>query len=439
MRLNFVDADGDYEVRAEEAIFPDETSAVISQTELALLLNATEGRAITERWLAESRIARDSVRFSLPKSDIELGAGDVVALSDADGLGNYRIDRVMLGGGQLIEAVRVEPEVNRSSDAADAPGEVRPFSAPVPVCPVFMDLPLLSGDEVEHAPHLAVAASPWPGSVAVYSSPSDSGYVLNSLVAAVSVVGTTETTLLAASPAILDRGGALRVNISASSLSSASLDDVLNGANVAAIGDGSSDNWEVFQFTDASLVSPGVYDITGRIRGQAGTDALASLIWPAGSVFVLLNGTPKQISLGASERGLARHYRIGPAGRGVDDPSYTHLVEAFDGIGLRPLAPVHLRATVANSGDVTVIWVRRTRIDGDSWQSVEVPLGEDSESYQVQVLVSGSVVRTETTAVPVWTYTTADQTADGISGAYSIQVAQKSARFGPGLFRRIDL
>ncbi len=379
------------------------------------------------------------MRFSLPKSDIEFGAGDVVSLSDGDGLGNYRFDRVTLGDGQMIEAVRVEPEVNRSSDAAEAPGDVRPFAAPVPVYPVFMDLPLLSGDEVEHAPHIAGAASPWPGSVAVYSSPSDSGYVLNSLVSSASVVGITETTLLVASPSILDRSGALRVRLTAGVLASAALDDVLNGANAAAIGDGSSANWEVFQFTDVSLVSAGVYDITGRIRGQAGTDALASLIWPAGSVFVLLNGTPKQISLGASERGLARHYRIGPAGRGVDDPSYTHLVEAFDGIGLRPLAPVHLRANAAISGDVTVTWVRRTRIDGDSWQSVDVPLGEDSESYQVQVLASGAVVRTETAIAPVWTYTAADQTADGISGAYSIQVAQISARFGPGLFRRIDL
>ena len=44
------------------------------------------------------------------------------------------------------------------------------------------------------------------------------------------------------------------------------------------------------------LFRAGVYDIAGRLRGQAGSDALASLIWPAGSVFVLLNGRPKQIT-----------------------------------------------------------------------------------------------------------------------------------------------
>ena len=56
-----------------------------------------------------------------------------------------------------------------------------------------------------------------------------------------------------------------------------------------------------------------------------------------------MNGAPKQIELAASERDLARHYRIGPSQRGYDDPSYLHRVEAFAGIGLRPLSPAHLR------------------------------------------------------------------------------------------------
>ena len=41
-----------------------------------------------------------------------------------------------------------------------------------------MDLPLLRGDEVPHAPHLAVSATPWPGTVAVHGAPADDGYAL---------------------------------------------------------------------------------------------------------------------------------------------------------------------------------------------------------------------------------------------------------------------
>ena len=208
---------------------------------------------------------------------------------------------------------------------------------------------------------------------------------------------------------------------------------------MAAIGDSDGTNWEVFQFTTADLVAENVYDISGRLRGQAGTDRAAETTRPAGSIFVLLDGSVGQIDLGAAARGLERHYRIGPAARAVDDPSYQHQLIAFEGIGLRPLSPVHLRGDMQSTGEVNLSWVRRTRIDGDSWVSVDVPLGEDVESYQVEVVSGASVVRSVTVSSPNWIYTSAQQLSDGVSSPFSIQVAQISARFGPGLFRRIDL
>ena len=159
--------------------------------------------------------------------------------------------------------------------------------------------------------------------------------------------------------------------------------------------------------------------------------------WPVGSLVVMLNTGLTQIDLAQSARGLDRHYRIGPAQRSYDDPAYRHVVAAFDGIGLRPLTPVHLRAVVSGAGDTEVSWVRRTRIDGDSWQSTEVPLGESQELYQVQISHLGTVVRDAFVTTPAFTYSSADKTADGVAGAYQISVAQISDRFGPGPFGRI--
>ena len=65
----------------------------------------------------------------------------------------------------------------------------RPFVPPVPVFPLFLDLPLLTGDEVPHAPHVAVTARPWPGSAAVYSADSDDDYALNLLLQAAGGAG----------------------------------------------------------------------------------------------------------------------------------------------------------------------------------------------------------------------------------------------------------
>lgn len=437
--LNFVDADGNYETRTEEAIFPDDPMGGISRTELPLLMTRTEARAVTENWLAQSRVARDSVRFSLPLSAQDVGAGDVVALQEGAKETLYRIDRITQGAAQLLDGVRVEPEQYEPSDAADAVADLHTFAPPVPVYPVFMDLPLLTGNEVPHAPHVAVTAQPWPGSAAIYSSASDANYSLNRLVPEAAVIGATTTVLAPGVPAVLDRGAPLRVALTAGSLTSASLRDVLNGANVAAIGDGSPGNWEIFQFLDAILVSEGVYDLTGRLRGQVGTDHLSSTTWPVGSIFVLLNNAVGQIELTLAARGLARHYRIGPAARPVDDPSYVYQTQAIDGVGLRPLSPVHLQAKQQSSGDYDLNWVRRTRIDGDNWGPSDVPLAEERESYQVDVVSGASVIRSTMVSAPSWTYSAAAQASDGIASPFSIQVAQVSARFGPGIFRRIDL
>lgn len=437
VRLAYVDAEGDYETRAAEAVFPDESDVTTSNSELSLALIKSEARAITERWLAESRIARDTLRFALPPSQLGIGAGDVVRLGNGDASGLYRLDQVEHTNMQLIEAVRVEPDVYRPSDGADEAARVRAFAPAVPPFPVFLDLPLLTGDEAEHAPHLAVTSQPWPGRVAVYASNSGSGYEQNTIITAPSTIGVTQSVLEARGPGVWDRGGPLRVKLSSGALAAASQGEVLNGANVAAIGDGSSDNWEIFQFAGATLVAPDTYDLTLRLRGQQGSDALIPQVWPEGSIFVLLDGVPGQIELAPSARNLARHYRIGPARRALDDPSYVEKIEAFSGIGLRPYSPAHLRIARGGTGDLAVSWVRRTRIDGDSWVPVDVPLGEAIEQYLVRVIKDGAVLRETTTAAPQWSYSAAQQAADGATGALEIKVAQLSDRYGAGLFERI--
>ena len=194
----------------------------------------------------------------------------------------------------------------------------------------------------------------------------------------------------------------------------------------------------MIQFAGATLVGDGVWEIGLRLRGQQGTDGVMPEVWPEGSLFVLLDGAPGQIDLPASARGLARHYRVGPARRSVDDPSYVEKVLAFQGVGLRPYAPVHLRTDTVD-GDLQIGWVRRTRVDGDSWEGIEVPLGETSERYLLRIRDAGGVLREETPSGPAFTYTAAMPSADAPGTPVTIEVAQVSDRFGAGPFARIEI
>jgi GTA TIM-barrel-like domain/Putative phage tail protein len=435
VRLGYIDAQSSYEVRAVEVRFPDEEARGVSQTDVSIAMTKAEGRATVERWLAESRVARDSARFALPKSKLFIGAGDVIRHR---GL-RYRVDRVDQAEAQMIDAVRVEPGIYLPSETGGESIVVRDYVAPVPVYPVFLDLPLLTGDEVPHAPHIAVAASPWPGSVAVWSAAEDAGYELNRLVAAPAVIGFTESPMVAAVPGLWDRGLPLRIRLSTGELSSASDLSVLNGANAMAIGDGSSGNWEVFQFANAQLVAPDTYEVSLRLRGQLGTDGIMPPVWPVGSTVVLLDLALTQIDLALAARGLARYYRIGGTARGYDDPNVTLRVEAFVGNGLRPYPVSHLRAATNLTGDVSLDWKRRTRIDGDGWQVVEVPLGEDSEAYLLRIVQGSTIMAEYTSTTAAFVYSAALRAVDGVSGPFMVEVAQMSQRFGPGPFRQIGI
>jgi hypothetical protein len=439
VRLGYVEAEGEFVARVADARFPHDGAADVTQNEVPLALTEAEATTIAERWLSEARVARDAVSFAVPPSRSDLRAGDLARLTDARGDATlYRVDRVEDRGARRIEAVRVERQIYTPSEAVESIGEVRPFAVPVPVSAQFMDLPLLKGDEVAHAPYVAATARPWPGGVAVYSSSEDSDFALNSVIEQPARMGVLTSPLARANTGLWQRGEPVRVKMSGAPLSSVSREAVLNGANVAAIGDGSSDRWEVIQFATAELVGANTYDLSDVLRGQAGSDGLIPENWPAGSRFVMLDGGPAQIEMQLSSRGLVRHYRIGPSLRPYDDPSFRYYIEAFLGIGLRPYAPAHLKARRSGVG-LSLSWVRRTRIDGDSWASVEVSLGEDAERYLLRVTQGGSVAQEAEVDTPTWTYSSTEQAADGLVGPFEIEVAQVSLRFGPGLFSRIEI
>ncbi|GAB4269138.1 MAG: glycoside hydrolase TIM-barrel-like domain-containing protein [Pararhodobacter sp.] len=439
LRLSYIEAEGRFETRAVEAIFPDEPAADTADSELPLTLTRGEARTAVKRWLSEARIARDVARFALPMSS-ELGAGDVVALGTGEAQRLYRIDRVELIGAREIEATRVEAGLYRHIDASDDLPSAAPYAAPVPVAPVFLDLPLMSGDEVPHAPHLAVTGRPWPGSVAVYDAPGGEGaFALNRTMDRRATIGLTRTPLFRAEASRWQRGPGVEVEFAASAvLASATLSEVLEGANLAAIGTGAG--WELFQFTEATLLEPGVWRLSGLLRGQFGTEPLIPDAWAPEAVVVLIDGAVDQVTLPAALRGVARRWRIGPAALPYDDPSYVERTEAFLGVGLRPYAPAHLRATrFAPGAPLDVVWTRRTRLGGDSWEGVEVPLSEEREHYLLRVRYNGSVVREELLDAPAYVYDPGEQAADGVAGPFTLEVAQVSATYGAGLFATLDV
>lgn len=435
--VGFVRAEKEYQVGAASALAPEAEEPRAERTSVPLVMWEDEADILAARILSECRVARDELNCVLPPSSLGLTLGDVVSLKDGGREYQFRLDRIEDTGSRAISGTRVERQVYVPPPVRPTVSGSRIVAAATPVSAVILDLPLLSGDEGPVSPYLAVSRSPWAGPVAVYSAPSDAGYTFEREMRRPATVGMLLDALPAGCPGFwMPRS--VRVKIRAGNLQSREEVDVLGGANAAALRSGPTSDWEIIQFRTATLVSPGVYVLGGLLRGQAGTDWLIPEIHPVGTSFVLLDGAVQQLRMPPSSRGVERHYRVGPGSRAYDDPSYSHIVETFEGAGLRPYAPAHLSVENGPDSDLIFRWVRRGRIDGDSWLGLEIPLGEESELYVVRVFAGDAVVKEATVSASRFRYSAAEQDADG-RRTTAFAVAQISARFGPGPFQRISL
>jgi len=218
------------------------------------------------------------------------------------------------------------------------------------------------------------------------------------------------------------------------SLASVSNVEMLNGANLAALirADG---NAELIQFQDAAL-SEGVYTLTTLLRGRRGTEVFTGG-HAVGDLFVLLEGDSVQRRPLALDRiGDPLSYRAVGRGGELRDARTGQLTLA--GNDLKPYAPAQLEATGSWGSNVTLSWQRRTRVGGELIDGTgEVPLAEDAEEYELEILdgPGGSVVRTATgLSDPEFTYTAAMQSADfGMAQTeLTFRVYQMSTQIGRG-------
>jgi hypothetical protein len=198
--------------------------------------------------------------------------------------------------------------------------------------------------------------------------------------------------------------------------------------------------WEVLQFGEAELIGTNTFRLSRLLRGQAGSEWAMGDPLLAGAPFVVLDDNVIALARGLNALGRTMQLRIVAATLSYGDASAVAKTVTPTDVALRPLAPVHLRA-VRDGAGVTFSWIRRTRIDGDSWDVQEVPLGEATEAYEVDVLAGSTVLRTLATATPQVLYAAAAETTDfgGPQASLSVAVYQLSATVGRGTAARAVL
>ena len=401
-----------------------------AHADLAMVSNDAQAERRAEIWLQDLWAGREAVEFALPPSRLSLAPGDVAGLTINGRRRLIEIQEISDAETRSLRARTIDPEV---FNLALAPPRRRvPIIAAAfgPAHALLLDLPTLASGPPPVLARLAVFADPWPGTMAVWSSSDGASYNRAAIAPAPAVVGETLDELPAGPTARWHHTG-FRVRLYGGALASVSDTAVFSGANVAALqrADGA---WEVIQFASAGLVDENTYLLSRLLRGQAGSEWAMAPMLAAGAPFVLLDQHVVTIASGLDALERSLQLRVVAAGRDSGDPSALALVATPQATALRPLAPVHVKAKRDASG-VTFSWIRRTRIDGDSWFG-EVPLGEDGEQYVVDILSGTAVLRTLTTAAPTALYAAADELADfgAVQATLNIRISQLSATVGRG-------
>lgn len=432
-KIIYASAANEYRQAVVEARRLAGASGRVAQADLALVLEAEQAAAIADAWLFESWVARERASFILPPSKMALEPSDVVRIADKGRSRLLRVTDVADRGAREIEALSIDPALY---SLVEGPARAARTAPPAPSgqpLGFFLDLPLLRGDEPEHAGYFVASQSPWPGGVALFRSPTDTGFSLESVAAASAVTGELLDALPPGPVGRFDRGNRVRVQLDHGELALAEELQLLGGVNTAAIRNADGE-WELLQFQSATLVGTGTYELSGLLRGQAGSEGAMYADVLSGAPFVLITQALARVDLLPGEIGLAFNWRFGPANRDLGDPSYVLQQHAFRGVGLRPLSPVHLRGKRNESGDLELSWVRRTRIGGDSWEASEVPLAEGDERYEIDILDGSTVRRTLVATTPAATYSAAQQTEDfdSLPSAIMVRAYQLSSVWGRG-------
>jgi hypothetical protein len=286
------------------------------------------------------------------------------------------------------------------------------YGAPWPACVLFQS----EDGSVYVAADTALAAVTW-GTVVNVLGPTDTPFQTD-------LVNTLEIALVGGDPP-----------------EAVTAAEMLAGANRAAVirADGTA---EIIHFRDVTATDAGTFVLSTLLRGRRGTEVYVARHEPGQMIVMLDNSAAINRRLLPLDRvgktlHLAAVARGGNAGNGK--PQTIELA----GSDLKPYAPVHLAASGSFGADVTLSWVRRTRVGGELQDRFgTVLLAEDAEEYELEILGLDDDVRRTVTGLtsPSFTYTAAMQALDFPEGypASGFVVYQISAQVGRGFGARFD-
>lgn len=427
-----VDPERDHQMNTQHAArITDAIGTREKQTrELSISLTATEAKQIAERTLYNAWVERSSYQLSLPPKYLRLDPTDIVTLTLPEGNLKVRLNKTDFGGNNLIacDAVAEDEAVYVSNAVGVTPPVLSvPIQLNGPISLYLLDIAMLRLEDNTIGLTYAFGIRDDVGGASLYRSPDQLTWEILGIGDDGPTFGWASSVLAPAlSPWSWDETSKVRIALGQGTLDSKAAEEVLNWANVALLGD------EIIQWKTATLLTGGIYELSGLLRGRRGTES-SMTTHKIGERFVVLASEGLfRTALPQTEIGRTNYFRAVADGGEWDDAPTNMLT--FQARSMRCFSPVKIKGTRNIEGDLSIRWVRRTRWYGEWVDEVDVPLFEESEAYEIDILDGTTVKRTLTSSTPAITYTAAQQTEDfGVTiGVVDIAIYQINAIIGRG-------
>jgi hypothetical protein len=440
--IKHLDSDRDYDIN-EQAFERDATDSVdIETNDLPIVLTVNQAAGVAQSLLYLRWLERDGYQFSLPPIYSDFEPADVIDIETEFGQIPLRIVEINYGADGVLKgsAKPNSPAVYEKvaiGGQGSTPNGTIGFSGDSTL--LFLDIPLMRSDlnEPGFIAMMAGETEGWPGGVAFRSN--DNGQTFDDVqsFAGPGTFGIARNALGANAGHLIDRNSTFIADWMAGEPESVTEDQILAGYNYYAYG--ADGRWEIIAIADFDLHIDGSYICSIFLRGLKGTE-WATALHQGGDYLVLLDDPDNAfIGAGYDSFGVEKIWRGVTNGQDIDEAPNQSF--AYQGVNLTPLSPVNIQGDIM-VGTWSITWDRRSRLAGSIWTTgVELPLGETTERYEVDIMNGLAAIRTISVTSPAASYTYDQQLADfGVDqSAITVNIYQLSETIGRGYAGRATL
>lgn len=419
LSLTYVGNNTDYQQSTQTAFRTATRSNKNTALSVPIAMSDDEGLQKAQTMLWNAWLAHEQFTFSTTLAYLKYEPNDVVTLQGASASYPVRLTECQYDAqGVLRWTALSERSGIFTSTAVGGP----PAGFPVqqidyngPTALAVLDVPPLRDQDTSPGLYLAACgfASSWPGCTVEISRDGSSFTNLVGITTA-AVIGVAQTALANFSGGNQpDELSTVTVVVDSGTLAAVTYANFLAGTNAALIGD------EIVFFRNATLTAANTYQLSGFVRGVAGTDWAMST-HAVGERFVLLSASSlSPVSINTGDIGSKLYFETRLLNLFASQPSPVQSLTPANA-RMQPLRPAMFRAlngSASSTSDISLFWTRRARVYAGWLNGTDVPLDQASESYQLTISnASGVVKRTVTvSAAQTYVYSAANISADGFT------------------------